>query len=159
MNVLSFLCTVTLWPFLGYLLGLPDTEGLQTQTGHDPFLPLCPRALNSKHQDLIMKLRKLSTDPQKSTSGTCLLYISLLLVTLSHDVQLNPGPRPPKFMWQFQQGCMPKPEQHSVWWLQCLWCLLGVKAWTTSEYMWSPSVVFEESLTVLSTPSKYNVLD
>ena len=33
-----------------------------------------------------------------SSLPTCtLLYISILLVTLSNDVQLNPGPRPPKY--------------------------------------------------------------
>ena len=30
-------------------------------------------------------------------NGTCLLYISTLLFTLSNNVQLNPGPRTPKY--------------------------------------------------------------
>ena len=44
-----------------------------------------------------MKLRKLHLAKGNQQRGTCLIYISILLVTLSNDVELNPGPRPSKY--------------------------------------------------------------
>ena len=43
---------------------------------------------------MVSKLQKLCRCPQ--LNGTCLVYYSLL-VTMSHEVELNPGPRMPKY--------------------------------------------------------------
>ena len=172
----SPVCTVTFLSTVGYILRFPEKEDLQTNTGHDPFLLLCPRALHSKHQDMIMKLRKLCSTSQESTNGTCLLYISLLLVTLSHDVQLNPGPRPPKFPC----GSCSKAVRHNQNSIQCdgcnIWYHIGCQGLNLTihdilaehSYSWTclqcglpnfSSAIFEESLTVLSNSSKYSALD
>ena len=96
LNLVNLLCCLTLLSTLAYLLKLPDDEETQTKTGHDPFSILSPQ-VSSKHREMMMKLRKLHLARGTHTNGTCLLYISILLVTLSNDVQLNPGPRPPKY--------------------------------------------------------------
>ena len=46
---------------------------------------------------MVSKLKKLYRLPHQHSTGTCLLYISLLLVTMSNDIELNPGPRTPKY--------------------------------------------------------------
>ena len=93
---------VSLFPFLillstfAYLLKLPAEEKTQTDRVNDPFSILSTQ-ISSKHRDLLLKLRKLHLAPGNQANSSCLLYISILLVTLSNDVQLNPGPRPPKY--------------------------------------------------------------
>ena len=46
---------------------------------------------------MVLKLKKLYQFPKNRSNGTCLLYISLLMVTMSNAIELNPGPRIPKY--------------------------------------------------------------
>ena len=91
-NVVSLLPILILLSTFVHLLKLPAEEETLTDRGNDPF-SLLNAQISSKHRDMLLKLRKL----HHQTNGSCLLYISILLVTLSNDVQLNPGPRPPKY--------------------------------------------------------------
>ena len=96
LNLVSLLSFLTLLSTLAYLMKLHDETETQTNKGYDPFSLLSSR-ISSKHIEMMMKLRKLHYARGNQQNGTCLLYISLLLVTLSNDVQLNPGPRTPKY--------------------------------------------------------------
>ena len=90
---------------------------MQTNKGYDPFSLLSSR-VSSKHIEMMMKLRKLHYARGNQQNGTCLLYISLVLVTLSNDVELNPGPRTPKYPCG-SCGAAVKHNQNSI---QCDGC-------------------------------------
>ena len=74
--------------------------------------------MSSKHREMLMKLRKLHFARGNHQNGACLLYISILLVTLSNDVQLNPGPRTPNYPCG-SCGAAVKNNQNSI---QCDGC-------------------------------------
>ena len=95
-NLVSLFPILVILSTFAYLLKLPAADETQTDRENDPF-SLLSAQLTSKHRELLLKLWKLHLAPGNHTNGSCLLYIGTLLVTLSNDVQLNPGPRPPKY--------------------------------------------------------------
>ena len=66
----------------------------------------------------MLKLKKLHLPRGNQQNGTCLFYISILLVTMSNDVQLNPGPITPKYPCG-SCGAAVKNNQNSI---QCDGC-------------------------------------
>ena len=97
LNLVSFLSFLTILSSLAHLVRLPDEEEVRTNKRYNPF-SLIGYQVSSKHREMLMKLRKLHLakgNQQRYTSY--IIYISILLVTLSNDVELNPGPRPSKY--------------------------------------------------------------
>ena len=85
--------------------------------GKDLFALVTHRPTNSKHQQMVDKVHwYIST--QKGLLNTSCVYISLLLVTLSHDVEVNPGPRPPKYPC----GCCGRAVKWNDAGIQCDGC-------------------------------------
>ena len=113
MNRVNLLCFLTLLSTLAHLVKLPNMEELATDLKHDPSFLVGHKPQNPRNRDmwyLIVSIPDLSTlnyyatetqkienCTRKKPNGACLLNISILSVTLSHDVQINPGPRAPKF--------------------------------------------------------------
>ena len=100
-HAVSFLWVITLLSSLTFLAKAPEQELFQDQANsrNDPFYLSCNNTsvLLSRHHKMMLKLKKLYQFPKKRLDGTCLLYISLLMVTMSNDIELNPGPRIPKY--------------------------------------------------------------
>ena len=99
MDMVSFLCVLALLSTLTSLAKAPEHELFQASSQDDPFYLSCNNtcALLSRHHKMVLKLRKLYQFPKKRLDGRRLLYISLLMVTMSNDIELNPGPRIPKY--------------------------------------------------------------
>ena len=113
MNVVNLFCILTLLSTFAHLVKLLDMEELATDLKHGPFFLVGHRPLNSRNRDMLYLIvsipdpctlnyyatetQKIENCTWKKSNGACLLYISILLVTLSHDVHINPGPRAPKF--------------------------------------------------------------
>ena len=99
MNMLNFLSFVTVLSSLASFARYPSEEELQHDAANDPFSLLNPGVPGtmSRHQIMMSRLKKMYRHPNKKLNGTCILYISFLLVTLSNDVQTHPGPRTPKY--------------------------------------------------------------
>ena len=136
--------------------------------------PTCPESM---HKQTLSKLSKWSILPSKKGTNMNNLYLSLLLVTLSHDVQVNPGPRPPKYPcghcgkavgWKqeaiqcdscetwFHRVCTGMDKlhyqihiEHESYSWPCLRC--GLPNFNSSY--------FDHSLSFLSDPNMYSILD
>ena len=98
MALTNFLCVVTILSALLSLDKCPSNSKLTYGSATDPFALLSP-CMSTRHQEMVYKLKKLYRlpSPNKRSKGTSLLYISVLLVTLSNDVQIQPGPRMPTY--------------------------------------------------------------
>ena len=96
MKLVSVLCFLSILSTLASLAKCPSNNEQPSGTASDPFLLLNP-CMPSRHHGTLAKLKKLYRLPNKHAKGTSLLYISILLVTLSNDVQIQPGPRMPKY--------------------------------------------------------------
>ena len=98
MNLVSFLSILTILSTLASFAKYPNSRNHPNGSANDPFSLLSP-CLYSRHHQMVYKLKKLYRlpSPNKHSQGTSLLYISILLVTLSNDVQIQPGPRIPKY--------------------------------------------------------------
>ena len=96
--MVNFLCFVTVLSSFASFARFPCKEELQNDSAHDPF-PCSAQDCQEPYLDT--KLKKMCRDPGKNKKlyGTCILYIhvSFLLVTLSNDIQTQPGPRTPKY--------------------------------------------------------------
>ena len=98
MDLVSFLCFVTVLSSLASFAKCPYNGKLPNDTVNDPFSLLSP-CLSTRHQVVVSKWKKLYRlpGPNKNSNGTSLLYISIRLVTLSNDVQIQPGPKMPTY--------------------------------------------------------------
>ena len=97
MDMVSFLCVVSLLSTLASLTKTPEHELNQDNRQHDPFSLMNSNPLFSLHHKMVLKLKKLYQFPKNRSDGTCLLYITFLMVTMSNDIELNPGPRIPEY--------------------------------------------------------------
>ena len=113
----EFLCAITLLSSLASIARTPEHDRNCPQAQQDPF-SLLSSTIKSRHQKMMSKLQKLYLQPNKSLNGTCLLYISLLLVTMSNDIEFNPGSRAPKYPCG-SCGAAVRINQNSI---QCDYC-------------------------------------
>ena len=98
MALTNFLCVVTILSALLLLGKCPSNSKLPYDSATDPFALLSP-CMSTRHQEMMYKLKKLYRlpSPNENSKDTGILYISILLVTLSYDVQIQPGPRMPTY--------------------------------------------------------------
>ena len=121
MNLVSLFPILILLSTFAYLLMLPAADKTQNDRENDP-LSLLNVQLSSKHTNFLLKLKTAhcTRQPSYQAKGSCLLYIGILLVTLSKDVRVNPGPRPPKCTCG-SCGAAVKHSQNNI---QCYGCNL-----------------------------------
>ena len=180
MNIVNFLCFVTVLSSLASSARYPSKEELQHDAAHDPFSLLNPGVPGtlSRHRIMMSRLKKMYRHPDsKKSNGTCILYISFLLVTLSNDVQTHPGPRIPKYPCG-SCGKAVRNNQNSI---QCEACLtwhhiecqgMNVKIHQImgdhESYSWSclncglPNFctsLFENSISFMESSNSFSVLD